>query len=27
LLVLMIPLAPGGMTGLFKQLVWRSVKP
>jgi branched-chain amino acid transport system permease protein len=27
LLVLMIRLAPGGMAGLFKQLVWRSAKP
>ena len=26
LLVLMIRLAPGGMAGLFKQLVWRSAK-
>ena len=27
LLVLMIRLAPGGMAGLFKQLVWWSAKP
>ncbi len=27
LLVLMIRLAPGGMAGLFKQLVWRTAKP
>jgi branched-chain amino acid transport system permease protein len=27
LLVLMIRVAPGGMAGLFKQLVWRSAKP
>ena len=26
LLVLMIRLAPGGMAGLFKQLVWRGAK-